>query len=62
MKDEGVTSVYILDDNEVYGKGVAANTKTAAEEPRHQGRRRGLLGRQGRELPRSGLQDQVVGR
>ena len=31
MKDEGVTSVYILDDNEVYGKGVAANTKTAAE-------------------------------
>jgi branched-chain amino acid transport system substrate-binding protein len=31
MKDEGVTSVYILDDNEVYGKGVAANTKGAAE-------------------------------
>jgi branched-chain amino acid transport system substrate-binding protein len=32
MSDEGVTSVYILDDAEVYGKGVAANTKTAAEE------------------------------
>jgi branched-chain amino acid transport system substrate-binding protein len=32
MRDEGVTSVYILDDNEVYGKGVAANTKAAAEE------------------------------
>jgi len=32
MKDEGVTSVYILDDNEVYGKGVAANTATAVEE------------------------------
>jgi branched-chain amino acid transport system substrate-binding protein len=32
MKDEGVTSVYILDDNEVYGKGVAANTKTSVEE------------------------------
>ena len=32
MKDEGVTSVYILDDAEVYGKGVAANTKTAVEE------------------------------
>jgi branched-chain amino acid transport system substrate-binding protein len=32
MKDEGVQSVYILDDAEVYGKGVAANTKTAAEE------------------------------
>ena len=32
MQDEGVTSVYILDDNEVYGKGVAANTKAAAEE------------------------------
>ena len=32
MGDEGVESVYILDDAEVYGKGVAANTKTAAEE------------------------------
>jgi len=31
MKDEGVTSVYILNDNEVYGKGVSANTKTAVE-------------------------------
>jgi branched-chain amino acid transport system substrate-binding protein len=31
MKDEGVTSVYILDDAEVYGKGVAATTKDAAE-------------------------------
>ena len=31
MKDEGVTSVYILDDKEVYGQGVAANTKTSAE-------------------------------
>jgi branched-chain amino acid transport system substrate-binding protein len=31
MKDEGVTSVYILDDKEVYGQGVAANTKTPAE-------------------------------
>src|SRR3954469_24434028 len=31
MKDEGVTSVYILDDQEVYGQGVAANTKSAAE-------------------------------
>ena len=32
MKDEGVTSVYILDDAEVYGKGVAKNTQDAAEE------------------------------
>jgi branched-chain amino acid transport system substrate-binding protein len=32
MQDEGVQSVYILDDAEVYGKGVAANTKTALEE------------------------------
>ncbi len=31
MKDEGATSVYVLDDTEVYGKGVAANTKTAIE-------------------------------
>ena len=32
MKDEGVTNVYILDDAEVYGKGVAKNTQSAAEE------------------------------
>jgi branched-chain amino acid transport system substrate-binding protein len=32
MQDEGVKSVYILDDAEVYGKGVAANTKISAEE------------------------------
>ena len=32
MKDEGVTSVYLLDDTQVYGKGVLANTKTPAEE------------------------------
>jgi branched-chain amino acid transport system substrate-binding protein len=31
MKDQGVTSVYILDDAEVYGKGVAANTQSAVE-------------------------------
>jgi branched-chain amino acid transport system substrate-binding protein len=31
MKDEGVTSVYILDDAEVYGKGVAKNTQASAE-------------------------------
>jgi branched-chain amino acid transport system substrate-binding protein len=32
MKDEGVTKVYILDDNEVYGQGLARNAQTAAEE------------------------------
>ena len=32
MKDEGVKSVYILDDKEVYGQGVATNTEAAAEE------------------------------
>ena len=32
MKDEGVTSVYLLDDTEVYGKGVVANTKNSVEE------------------------------
>jgi branched-chain amino acid transport system substrate-binding protein len=31
MKDEGVKSVYILDDAEVYGKGVAKNTQAPAE-------------------------------
>jgi branched-chain amino acid transport system substrate-binding protein len=27
MKDEGVTNVYLLDDTQVYGKGIVANTK-----------------------------------
>ena len=31
MKDEGVTNVYILNDKEVYGQGVAKNTETAAK-------------------------------
>jgi len=31
MKDEGVKSVYILNDKEVYGAGVAKNTKSAVE-------------------------------
>ena len=31
MKDEDVTNLYILDDAEVYGKGVAKNTQSAAE-------------------------------
>jgi branched-chain amino acid transport system substrate-binding protein len=31
MVDEGVKKVYILNDNEVYGLGVAANTKSAIE-------------------------------
>ena len=35
MKDEGVTSVYILDDAEVYGKGVAKNTQDSAEKLGH---------------------------
>ena len=58
MKDEGVTSVYILDDAEVYGKGVAKNTQASAEELGHQDRGHRLLGRQGVELPRAGRQDQ----
>jgi branched-chain amino acid transport system substrate-binding protein len=31
MKDMGVKSVYVLDDAEVYGKGVAKNTQASAE-------------------------------
>jgi branched-chain amino acid transport system substrate-binding protein len=31
MKDLGVKSVYVLDDAEVYGKGVAKNTQASAE-------------------------------
>ena len=58
MKDEGVTSVYILDDAEVYGKGVAKNTR---RRPRSSGIKiagNDSLGRQGVELPRAGVQDQ----
>ena len=54
MKEEGVTSVYILDDAEVYGKGVAKNTQTAAEELGIKIAGDGLLGRQGVQLPRAG--------
>jgi len=32
MKSEGVKSVYILDDKEVYGQGVAKNTEVAVKE------------------------------
>ncbi len=31
MQDEEVTKVYIIDDTEVYGQGLAKNTQTAAE-------------------------------
>jgi len=31
MKDEGVKSLYVLDDAEVYGKGVAKNTAASAQ-------------------------------
>jgi branched-chain amino acid transport system substrate-binding protein len=31
MKDEGVKNLYVLDDAEVYGKGVGKNTQSAAE-------------------------------
>ena len=31
MQDEGVKSLYVLDDKEVYGQGVAANTEAAAK-------------------------------
>jgi len=31
MKDEGVKKLYVLNDKEVYGQGVAKNTQTAAE-------------------------------
>ena len=59
MKDEGVTSVYILDDAEVYGKGVAKNTQSRRGGARDQDRGHRLVGRQGVELPRAGVQDQV---
>ena len=58
MKDEGVTNVYILDDAEVYGKGVAKNTQAAAEKLGIKIAGERLVGRQGGELPRPRRQDQ----
>ena len=37
-KEQGVTSVYILNDKEAYGLGVATNVRNALESRRHQGR------------------------
>ncbi len=58
MKDQGVKSVYILNDKQVYGQGIAKNTEAALGPTGIKVAGRGRLGRQGVELPRAGGQDQ----
>ena len=61
-KSLGVKKVFILNDKEAYGLGVATNFKNAASEARHQGRRLHGVGRQGVVLRGTRGQDQGVGR
>ena len=49
-EDTGVKSVYILNDKEAYGLGVATTTRKAARVPRHRGRGLRGLGSEGVEL------------
>ena len=49
-KEQGVTSVYILNDKEAYGLGVATNFKNAADGRRDQDRRLRGVGSEGVEL------------
>ena len=49
-QEQGVKSVYILNDKEAYGLGVATNFQNAAEARRDQGRRLRGVGSEGVEL------------
>jgi branched-chain amino acid transport system substrate-binding protein len=57
MKDRGVTKLYILNDKEVYGKGIADQVEKSRRAG-HQGARQRRHRHQGRELPRARLEDQ----
>ena len=58
MQEKGVKSVYILNDKEAYGLGVAKNLQGAAEGARDQGPRVLRLRREGLELPGDLHEDQ----
>ena len=61
QKDEGCTKLYILNDKEVYGKGIAdAVEKIAKEQGLEVARQRGHR-HQGRQLPLAGAEDQGSG-
>ena len=58
MKSKGVNSIYILNDKEAYGLGVAKNVQGAAREARHQGPRLRRLRPEAAELPGHVHEDQ----
>ena len=57
MADEGVESVYILDDKETYGKGRCRPVPDRRGGPRHRGHRTRGHRRLGRQLPLADEQD-----
>ena len=50
MQAQGVKSLYVLNDKEAYGLGVATNTPQRGGAPRHRDRRVRRLGSEGRQL------------
>ena len=57
MKDDGVTKLYILNDKEVYGKGIADQVEKIAGEQGIEVARQRRHRHQGGELPRAGVED-----
>ena len=60
QKDTGCKKTYILNDKEVYGKGIAGPGPEHREGPGPPDRRQRRHRHQGRELPLAGDEDQVV--
>ena len=61
MKEDGCTSVYILNDKEVYGAGLARNIESSAEGAGPRGRGQRGHRPEGAELPFAGIHDQGHG-
>ena len=62
QKDQGCKKTYILNDKEVYGKGIATTVAEHRQGPGPPDRRQRRHRHQGRELPLAGDEDQVVRR
>ena len=62
QKDEGCTKLYILNDKEVYGKGIADQVASDRQGPGPAGPRQRRHRHQGGELPHAGHEDQLVRR
>ena len=60
QKDQGCKKTYILNDKEVYGKGIAVQVQNIAKAQGLADRRQRRHRHQGRELPLAGDEDQVV--